>query len=103
MAIRLDFILGCTASGKASLAHALARRLDAEIISVDAMKVYRRMDIGTAKPSAERQAEVGYHLLDVAEPQESFSVGRFVELAELGARFELDRRDLAPYVDRAAR
>ena len=82
MAIRLDFILGCTASGKASLAHAVARRLDAEIISVDAMKVYRRMDIGTAKPSAERRAEVGYHLLDVAEPQESFSVGRFVELAE---------------------
>ncbi len=82
MAIRLDFILGCTASGKASLAHALARRLDAEIISVDAMKVYRRMDIGTAKPNPERRAEVAYHLLDVAEPQESFSVGRFVELAE---------------------
>lgn len=82
MPIRLDFILGCTASGKGELAHALARRLDAEIISVDAMKVYRRMDLGTAKPSAERRREVPYHLLDAVEPQESFSVGRFAELAE---------------------
>lgn len=82
MPVRLDFILGCTASGKGELAHALARRLDAEIISVDAMKVYRRMDLGTAKPNARCRREVPYHLLDVVEPQESFSVGRFAELAE---------------------
>jgi len=82
MAVRLDFILGCTAGGKGSLAHGLARRLDAEIISVDAMKVYRRMDIGTAKPSPRWRGEVRYHLLDVVEPQDSFSVGRFHELAE---------------------
>lgn len=82
MGLRLHFIIGCTAGGKASLAHSLARKLDAEIISVDAMKVYRRMDIGTAKPDAERRSEVPYHLLDVVEPQESFSVGRFHELAE---------------------
>jgi len=82
MATRLDFILGCTASGKGELAHALARRLDAEIISVDAMKVYRRMDIGTGKPGPERRGQVRYHLLDVVEPQESFSVGRYRDLAE---------------------
>ncbi|UCG31752.1 MAG: tRNA (adenosine(37)-N6)-dimethylallyltransferase MiaA [Phycisphaerales bacterium] len=82
MPVRLDFIVGCTASGKGSLAHALARRLDAEIISVDAMKVYRRMDIGTAKPGPERRREVHYHLIDVVEPQDSFSVGRYRGLAE---------------------
>ena len=82
MTVRLDFILGCTASGKGGLAHDLARRLDAEIISVDAMKVYRRMDIGTGKPGPERRGQARYHLLDVVEPQENFSVGRFRDLAE---------------------
>lgn len=82
MPVRLDFIVGCTASGKSSLAHLLAHRLDAEIISVDAMKVYRRMDIGTAKPGPERRREVRYHLIDVVEPQDSFSVGRYRDLAE---------------------
>ena len=70
-------ILGVTASGKGRLAFELAQRLDAEIISVDSMKVYRRMDIGTAKPSAEAQRQVRYHLIDIVEPSESFSVGLF--------------------------
>jgi tRNA dimethylallyltransferase len=82
MAARLDFIIGCTACGKGSLARAAAMHLDAEIISVDALKVYRRMDIGTAKPSAEQRAEVPHHLIDVAEPQESFNVARYGKLAE---------------------
>jgi tRNA dimethylallyltransferase len=73
-------ILGVTAVGKGTLAFELARHLDAQIISVDSMKVYRRMDIGTAKPSAERRGQVSYHLLDVVEPGESFSVDRFLEL-----------------------
>jgi tRNA dimethylallyltransferase len=74
-------ILGVTAVGKGTLAFELAKRLNAEIISVDSMKVYRRMDIGTAKPSLERRKQIPYHLLDVVEPSESFSVNRFLELA----------------------
>ena len=74
-------ILGVTASGKARLGFELARALDGEIISVDSMKVYRRMDIGTAKPSPEAQQQVRYHLIDVVEPSESFSVGVFLEKA----------------------
>jgi tRNA dimethylallyltransferase len=74
-------VLGVTAVGKGSLTFELAKHLNAEIISVDSMKVYRRMDIGTAKPSADRRKQVPYHLLDVVEPSESFSVDRFLELA----------------------
>ena len=73
-------ILGVTAVGKGTLAFELARLLNTEIISIDSMKVYRRMNIGTAKPSLERQKQVPYHLLDVVEPSESFSVDRFLEL-----------------------
>ncbi len=74
-------ILGVTASGKSRLAFDLARNLDAEIISIDSMKVYRRMDIGTAKPSKEIREKVKYHLIDIIEPSESFSVGTFYEKA----------------------
>ncbi len=74
-------ILGVTASGKGGVAFELARKIGAEIISIDSMKVYRRMDIGTAKPSLARQRQVKYHLIDVVEPSESFSVDRFLELA----------------------
>jgi tRNA dimethylallyltransferase len=74
-------VLGVTASGKARLGFELARSLDGEIISVDSMKVYRRMDIGTAKPSKEAQQQVRHHLIDVVEPSESFSVGLFMERA----------------------
>ncbi len=79
---RVITILGCTASGKGTLARALASELDGEIVSVDSMKVYRGMDIGTAKPTAEQRAAVPHHLLDVADPWESFSAARFVELAD---------------------
>ena len=74
-------ILGVTASGKGRLALELAERMGAEIVSVDSMKIYRRMEIGTAKPSKESQEKARYHLIDVAEPSKSFSVGRFLELA----------------------
>ncbi len=75
-------VLGVTASGKARLGFELARSLDGEIVSVDSMKVYRRMDIGTAKPSKEVQQQVPHHLIDVVEPSESFSVGLFLEKAQ---------------------
>jgi len=73
-------ILGVTAGGKGKLAFELAKKLDGEIISVDSMKVYRRMDIGTAKPPKERVTEVKHHLIDVVEPSESFSVDTFLNL-----------------------
>jgi len=74
-------VLGVTASGKARLGFELARTLDGEIVSVDSMKVYRRMDVGTAKPSKESQRQVRCHLIDVVEPSESFSVGVFLDQA----------------------
>jgi tRNA dimethylallyltransferase len=74
-------ILGVTASGKGRLAYDLAQSLDAEIISIDSMKVYRRMDIGTAKPPLEARRRIKYHLIDIVEPSDSFSVGVFREAA----------------------
>jgi tRNA dimethylallyltransferase len=74
-------ILGVTASGKGRLAFDLAESLGAEIISIDSMKVYRRMDIGTAKPPRQARERIKYHLIDVVEPSESFSVGKFLDLA----------------------
>lgn len=71
-------LVGPTASGKSTLAMAVARRLgDVELVSVDSMQVYRGMDIGTAKPSLAEQAEVPCHLIDLAEPGEDFSLARF--------------------------
>ncbi|MGA2915949.1 MAG: tRNA (adenosine(37)-N6)-dimethylallyltransferase MiaA [Sedimentisphaerales bacterium] len=75
-------ILGVTAGGKGRLAFELAKKLDAEILSIDSMKVYRRMDIGTAKPSKKAQKEMNFHLIDVVEPSEPFSVDRFLNLSE---------------------
>lgn len=75
-------ILGVTASGKGHLAFELARALNGEILSVDSMKVYRRMDIGTAKPPLERRRQIPHWLIDVVEPWESFSVDRYLDLAD---------------------
>lgn len=79
---RVITITGCTASGKGKLARTLAAELCAEIVSIDSMKVYRGMDIGTAKPPPEARAKIPHHLIDVADPWESFSAARFVELAD---------------------
>ncbi len=74
MASKLTFIIGCTGCGKGSLGRELARRTGGEIVSLDSMKVYRRMDIGTAKPSVELRQEVPHHVIDVVEPSADFSV-----------------------------
>ncbi|MBC8379695.1 MAG: tRNA (adenosine(37)-N6)-dimethylallyltransferase MiaA, partial [Planctomycetes bacterium] len=79
-------ILGVTASGKSTLAFELAQNLGAEVISVDSMKVYRRMNIGTAKPPLEKQQILKYHLIDVVEPSEAFSVDQFLDLTEKSAQ-----------------
>ena len=71
-------LVGPTASGKSSLAMALARsRSDIELVTVDSMQVYRGMDIGTAKPSAAEQSEIVHHLLDVCDPDDDYTVARF--------------------------
>jgi len=75
-------ILGPTASGKSTLAFEIARRSGAQILSVDSMQVYRGMDIGTAKPSADCRAAVVHHMLDCVAPDEVFSAARFVTLAQ---------------------
>ncbi len=80
--VRVHFILGATAGGKGALARELARRTGAQIVSVDSMKVYRRMDIGTAKPSAEDRAAIPHHCIDLVDPSEAFSVARYVEHAD---------------------
>ena len=72
------FLLGPTASGKHEIALRLAGLLGAEIISVDSMKVYRGMDIGTAKPSKADLARVRHHLVDICDASETYSAGRFV-------------------------
>ncbi len=78
----LTLIVGCTGSGKGALGRELAQRTGGEIVSLDSMKVYRRMDIGTAKPSPEVRRQIPHHLIDVVEPSEDFSVARYLELAE---------------------
>ena len=72
------FLTGPTASGKSRVALELADRIDAEIISVDSMAVYRGMDIGTAKPTTEQRALVPHHLIDLVEPTSDYSVSQFV-------------------------
>ncbi|HYU94129.1 MAG TPA: tRNA (adenosine(37)-N6)-dimethylallyltransferase MiaA [Actinomycetota bacterium] len=74
-------LVGPTASGKSEAAMALTRRLGAEIVSVDSMLVYRGMDVGTAKPTAAERTGISHHLVDVAEPEEPFSVARYQQLA----------------------
>ena len=74
-------IVGATGIGKTALAVALARRFDGEIVSADSRQFYRRMDIGTAKPSPEELALVRHHLIDIADPNESISLAQFRALA----------------------
>ena len=74
-------VCGPTASGKTALAAALARRFGGEVVSADSMQVYRRMDVGTAKPTAEETLGVPHHMLDVADPEENYSVARYVREA----------------------
>ncbi len=74
-------IVGETASGKSSMAMALAKRFNGELICADSWTVYKGFDIGTAKPSSEDQRRVRHHLLDVAEPEQGFSAVLFQKLA----------------------
>ena len=74
-------IAGPTASGKTALAVELAKELNGEVVSCDSMQIYKRMDIGTAKPTIEEMAGIPHHMLGVAEPEEDFSVSKYCEMA----------------------
>ena len=74
-------LAGPTASGKTALAVELAKDLNGEVVSCDSMQVYRRMDIGTAKPSRKEMQGIPHHMIDVAEPDEDFSVSRYCAMA----------------------
>ena len=74
-------IAGPTASGKTALAVELAKELTGEVVSCDSMYVYRRMNIGTAKPTAEEMQGIPHHMIDVADPDEDFSVSKYCDMA----------------------
>ncbi|HEY3241857.1 MAG TPA: tRNA (adenosine(37)-N6)-dimethylallyltransferase MiaA [Phycisphaerae bacterium] len=78
----ITFLFGCTGCGKAAVGLEAARRCGAEIISVDSMKIYRGMDVGTAKPSSAVRAQVPHHLIDIVDPWEEFSVAQYVAAAD---------------------
>jgi tRNA dimethylallyltransferase len=88
---RVLAIVGPTGTGKTELACAVARHSGAEVIGADSMQVYRHMDIGTAKPKPELRAEVPHHVIDVVDPDEPMSAGRYAELAREAAH-DIHRR-----------
>jgi len=75
------FLTGATAVGKTAVGLALAERLGAEIVSLDSMAIYRGMDIGTAKPTPAEQSRVPHHLIDIIDPDEDFSIERYLDAA----------------------
>ncbi len=77
----LIVITGPTASGKTALSVELAKILDGEIVNADSMQIYKYMNIGTAKPDLEERQGIPHHLIDIVNPDESFSVARYCELA----------------------
>ena len=94
---KLIVIAGPTASGKTALGIALAGRVNGEIVSADSMQIYRGMDVGTAKATAEERAAAKHHMLDLIEPGENYSVSRYVEDATQVCE-DLFRRGKQPIV-----
>ena len=91
---KIVVICGPTASGKTRLAVELALARNGEVVSADSMQIYRTMDIGTAKPTREEMRGVPHHMLDVAQPDEDFSVARYVDMAAKCIDDILDRGKL---------
>lgn len=90
-------LTGTTASGKNRLGASLAKQLGGEVLSLDSMKVYRGMDLGTAKPGAEERQGVPHHLIDLLDPLESMHLRKFVDLAH-AARTDVAARGRVPVV-----
>ncbi len=78
---RIICVVGPTASGKTALAVELAKFTGGEVVSCDSMQIYRHLDIGTAKPTREEMQGIPHHMIDICEPDEDFSVSRYVEMA----------------------
>ncbi len=85
-ALQCWYLTGATAVGKTAVSLKLAELLNAEIISLDSMSIYRGMDIGTAKPTAIQRSLVPHHLIDIREPHETFSVSQYRDLAHAAIR-----------------
>lgn len=85
------FLAGPTATGKSAVALLLAKRIDAEIVALDSMSLYRGMDVGTAKPSRDERAHTPHHLIDVIDPHEEYSVAEYVSAADRACREILQR------------
>jgi tRNA dimethylallyltransferase len=92
---RCIFIAGPTGVGKSEIALALAGKIGGEIVSVDSMQVYRGLDIGTAKPSAEERKKIPHHLIDVCDLTENFDAAQFVRLAQKAVE-EIQSRNRTP-------
>ncbi|MDD2274014.1 MAG: tRNA (adenosine(37)-N6)-dimethylallyltransferase MiaA [Desulfuromonadaceae bacterium] len=89
--IKLLIICGPTASGKSDLALRLAHHLDAEIVNADSMQIYSGLDVGTAKPTPDQQADIKHHLIDVANPAQLFSAADFSNAADVAIRNIISR------------
>lgn len=94
---KIIVIAGPTASGKSSLAVEIAKKINGEVISADSMQIYKTLDIGTAKVTAEEMQGVPHHLIDICEPSEEFSVSDFVEKASI-AIDEITARGNVPII-----
>jgi tRNA dimethylallyltransferase len=90
-------VLGPTAAGKSAVAIEIARRCGGEVVSADSMQVYREMDIGTAKASAEVRAEVPHHLIDVCDPEQEMAVAQFQALGR-EVLADVDQRKVIPVI-----
>lgn len=90
--IKLPIIVGPTASGKSALALEIAKEINGEIVSCDSMQVYKKMNIGTAKPTAEEQRSVRHHVIDVVEPWENFSCADYAHYAEKAIQDIISRK-----------
>lgn len=88
-------IVGPTASGKSALGMALAERLHGEIVCMDSMQIYKRLDIGTAKATQAERAKIPHHMLDIVEPTETYTVARYAEDAQ-GILAEITERGALP-------
>ena len=95
--VSLTAIVGPTAVGKTRLAVALAQRFGGEIVNADSRQVYRGMNIGAAKPTAEEQRQAPHHLLDLLDPDQPFSLGEFLSLAKKATE-DITRRGKLPFL-----
>ena len=94
---KIIIICGPTGIGKTAVAIVLAQHFNGQIIGADSMQVYKHMDIGTAKPTAEEKTCVVHHMIDIVEPDESFDAAQFSERARAKI-FELSRQNIVPFV-----